>query len=57
MIPANTKHPAAKVLLEETGPYIDSYDGPARIFWGVKDPLIPYRCPRGVEKTPASRHK
>jgi len=41
MIPANTKHPAAKVLLEETGPYIDSYDGPARVFWGVKDPLIP----------------
>ena len=41
MIPANTKHPAAKILLEETGPYIDSYDGPARVFWGVKEPLIP----------------
>ncbi|MEM0948687.1 MAG: alpha/beta fold hydrolase [Pseudomonadota bacterium] len=41
MIPTNTAHPAAKVLLEETGPYLDSYDGPAKIFWGVKDPLIP----------------
>lgn len=41
MIPTNTKHPAAKILLEDTGPFLDSYDGPAKIFWGVKDPLIP----------------
>ena len=41
MIPANTQHPAAQVLLQETGPYLDSYKGPVRLFWGVKDPLIP----------------
>ena len=41
MIPTNTSHPAAKVLLEETGPYLENYQGPARIFWGMKDPLIP----------------
>lgn len=41
MIPTNTTHPSARVLLEETGPYLETYDGPARIFWGVKDPLFP----------------
>ena len=41
MIPNNTRHPAAKVLLEQTGPFLDQFDGPARIFWGDKDPLIP----------------
>lgn len=41
MIPTNTNHPAAKILLEETGPYVENFDGPARIFWGLKDPLIP----------------
>jgi len=41
MIPTNTQHPAAKILLEETGPYVEAFDGPARIFWGLKDPLIP----------------
>ncbi len=41
MIPTNTRHPAAKILLEETGPYIENFTGPAHIFWGLKDPLIP----------------
>lgn len=41
MIPTNTVHPAAKILLEETGPYVEQFDGPAHIFWGLKDPLIP----------------
>lgn len=41
MIPTNTKHPAAKILLEETGPYVEQFEGPAHIFWGMKDPLIP----------------
>ncbi|MFL4470062.1 alpha/beta fold hydrolase [Tateyamaria armeniaca] len=41
MIPTNTAHPAAKILLEETGPYVEQFDGPAHIFWGLKDPLIP----------------
>ncbi len=41
MIPTHTNHPAAQILLNETGPYLDQFDGPARIFWGMKDPLIP----------------
>ncbi|WP_298839453.1 alpha/beta fold hydrolase [uncultured Roseobacter sp.] len=41
MIPTKTAHPAAKILLEETGPYVEQFDGPAHIFWGLKDPLIP----------------
>ncbi|MEM1038032.1 MAG: alpha/beta fold hydrolase [Pseudomonadota bacterium] len=41
MIPTTTQHPAARILLEETGPYVEQFDGPARIFWGLKDPLIP----------------
>ncbi len=41
MIPTNTAHPAAKILLSETGPYVEQFDGPAHIFWGLKDPLIP----------------
>ncbi|MEM9010260.1 MAG: alpha/beta fold hydrolase [Pseudomonadota bacterium] len=41
LIPASTAHPTAKILLEETGPYLDAFDGPARIFWGMKDPLFP----------------
>ncbi|PTX56354.1 haloalkane dehalogenase [Litoreibacter ponti] len=41
MIPTRTSHPAAKILLEETAPFIDQFKGPARIFWGLKDPLIP----------------
>ncbi|MEM9032879.1 MAG: alpha/beta fold hydrolase [Pseudomonadota bacterium] len=41
MIPANTRHPSAKILVEETGPFLEAFKGPVRIFWGLKDPLIP----------------
>ena len=41
LIPTNTKHPTAKLMLEESGPYIEAFKGPARIFWGMKDPLFP----------------
>jgi pimeloyl-ACP methyl ester carboxylesterase len=41
LIPTNTKHPSAKILMNETAPFLKSFDGPARIFWGVKDPLFP----------------
>lgn len=65
MIPANTRHPSAHVLLNETGPYLDNYQGPARIFWGIKDPLIPIgalaawrrRLPQAqVTEFPTARH-
>jgi len=41
LIPTNTKHPSAKILFNETEPFLKSFDGPTRIFWGVKDPLFP----------------
>lgn len=41
MIPAQPSHPSAKILQTETGLYLDAFTGPARIFWGTKDPLIP----------------
>lgn len=41
MIPTRTSDPSAQVLLRKTGPFIDRFNGPARIFWGMKDPLIP----------------
>lgn len=41
MIPAQTRHASAQVLLHQTGPFLEAFDGPARIFWGMKDPLIP----------------
>jgi haloalkane dehalogenase len=50
MIPTNPLHPSAKVLLEETGPFIAAFNGPARIFWGVKDPLIPIGALAAWEK-------
>ncbi|ABD55542.1 alpha/beta fold hydrolase [Jannaschia sp. CCS1] len=65
MIPANTGHPAAQILMQETGPYIDQFDGPAHIFWGMKDPLIPVgaltawkkRLPQaGVTEFATARH-
>jgi haloalkane dehalogenase len=40
MIPTDRGHPSAKILLEETGPFLDRFDGPAQIFWGMKDPLF-----------------
>lgn len=41
MIPTNTRHPSARILMEETGPYLDGFRGPARIFWGMQDPFFP----------------
>ncbi len=41
LIPTNTKHPTARLMLEESGPFIESFRGPAKIFWGMKDPLFP----------------
>ncbi|MEM8797090.1 MAG: alpha/beta fold hydrolase [Pseudomonadota bacterium] len=41
MIPTNTRHPSARILIEETAPYLERFMGPAQIFWGVKDPLFP----------------
>jgi pimeloyl-ACP methyl ester carboxylesterase len=41
LIPTNTKHPSAKVLMNETAPFLKAFDGPALIFWGAKDPLFP----------------
>ncbi len=26
---------------ERDGPYLTKFDGPARIYWGVKDPFFP----------------
>ena len=41
LIPTNSKHPSAQIMLKETGPYIDGFQGPAQIFWGMKDPFFP----------------
>lgn len=41
LIPTNTRHPSAQLMLKETGPYLDQFEGPARIFWGMKDPFFP----------------
>ena len=41
LIPTNTRHPSAQLMQSETGPFLDAFDGPARIFWGVKDPFFP----------------
>lgn len=41
LIPTRTSHPVAKMLMEETGPFLDAFEGPAQIYWGMKDPLFP----------------
>jgi haloalkane dehalogenase len=41
LIPTNTRHPTAQLMIKETGPFIDKFDGPVRGFWGVKDPFFP----------------
>ncbi|MFQ6552670.1 alpha/beta fold hydrolase [Aestuariibius insulae] len=41
LIPTNTRHPSARLMQAETGPFLDAFDGPARIFWGMKDPFFP----------------
>jgi haloalkane dehalogenase len=41
LIPTTTRHPTARLMIEETGPFIEQFKGPARGFWGVKDPFFP----------------
>lgn len=41
LIPTKRTHPSAKILLSETGPFLDQFDGRVRGFWGVKDPFFP----------------
>jgi pimeloyl-ACP methyl ester carboxylesterase len=41
MIPTNRLHPSAKIMLSETGPFIESFRGPVQIHWGLKDPFFP----------------
>ena len=41
LIPTNTRHPTARILMDETAVFLDSFSGPARIFWGIKDPFFP----------------
>ncbi len=41
LIPTRSAHPSAQILLRETGPFLERFEGPARIFWGMKDPLFP----------------
>ena len=41
LIPTNRQHPTAQILINETGPYIDRYEGPAQIYWGLRDPFYP----------------
>lgn len=65
MIPGQSAHPSAQILIHETGPFIDSWKGPAHIFWGMKDPLFPVealeawkgRLPHaGVTELSAGKH-
>ena len=41
LIPTTSHHPAAQILLNETGPYLDQFKGQVQIYWGMKDPLFP----------------
>jgi haloalkane dehalogenase len=41
LIPTTTCHPTARLMIEETGPFIEQFKGPVRGFWGVKDPFFP----------------
>ena len=41
LIPTRTQHPSAKILINETGPYLENFKGPAHIFWGMEDPFFP----------------
>ena len=52
-------------MILETGPFLDGFDGPAQIFWGVKDPFFPIealhawkrRLPQAtVTELPEARH-
>jgi pimeloyl-ACP methyl ester carboxylesterase len=41
LIPTKSRHAAAQILINETGPFLDDFDGPAQIYWGMKDPFFP----------------
>jgi pimeloyl-ACP methyl ester carboxylesterase len=41
LIPTNSRHPSAQILLNETGPFLDKFGGPVQIYWGMKDPIFP----------------
>ena len=41
LIPTTSSHPVAQLLLNETGPFLDRFEGPVDIVWGLKDPLFP----------------
>ena len=65
LIPTTSTHPSARILLEETGPFLQGFEGRSRIFWGGKDPFIPAealdawrrRLPEAeVTELPEARH-
>lgn len=41
LIPTTTRHPTARLMINETGPFLDQFKGPVSGFWGVKDPFFP----------------
>lgn len=41
LIPTTTRHPTARLMIEETGPFLDRFQGPVLGFWGMKDPFFP----------------
>lgn len=41
LIPTNRQHPTARLMMEESGPFVQGWKGPAKIFWGMKDPFFP----------------
>lgn len=65
MIPTHRAHSSARILLEETGPFLDRFEGPARVLWGMRDPFFPVealhawrrRLPRAeVTELPRAKH-
>jgi pimeloyl-ACP methyl ester carboxylesterase len=40
MIPANSRHPSAQVMINEISPFLKSFEKPMRIFWSKKDPFM-----------------
>lgn len=40
MIPNNSRHPSALIMLEEITPFLKAYTKPIQIFWGLKDPFL-----------------
>lgn len=47
LIPTRSAHPTAQIMIRETGPFLDAFEGPVRIFWGMKDPLFPVEILQG----------